>query len=106
MAVAGWEAALELAREKGPAPIMNEEFIVTKEMLRKRPDMARDGWKPGAKIAGRLLHAKYSRYMQRIAEVAPKLVHELAEVGARFTHHTSIAPTGTISLSLANNASN
>jgi ribonucleoside-diphosphate reductase alpha chain len=106
MAVGGWEAALELAREKGPAPIMNEEFIVTKEMLRKRPEMARDGWKPGAKIAGRLLHAKYSRYMQRITEVAPKLVHELAEVGARFTHHTSIAPTGTISLSLANNASN
>jgi ribonucleoside-diphosphate reductase alpha chain len=106
MAVAGWEAALELAREKGPAPIMNEEFTVTKEMLRKRPEMARDGWKPGAKIAGRLLHARYSRYMQHIAEAAPKLVHELAEVGARFTHHTSIAPTGTISLSLANNASN
>src|SRR5207248_8169749 len=74
--------------------------------LRKRPEMARDGWQPGAKIAGRLLHAKYSRYMQRIAQVAPQLVHELAETGARFTHHTSIAPTGTISLSLANNASN
>ncbi|MBV8799227.1 MAG: adenosylcobalamin-dependent ribonucleoside-diphosphate reductase [Alphaproteobacteria bacterium] len=106
MAIAGWEAGLELAREKGPAPIMNEEFTVTKEMLRKRPEMARDGWKPGARIAGRLLHAKYSRYMRRVAEVAPQLVHELAEVGARFTHHTSIAPTGTISLSLANNASN
>src|SRR5262245_57170645 len=106
MAVAGWEAALELAREKGPAPIMKEEFTVTKEMLRKRPEMARDGWKPGAKIPGRLLHARYSRYMQRVAEVNPNLVHELAEVGARFTHHTSIAPTGTISLSLANNASN
>jgi ribonucleoside-diphosphate reductase alpha chain len=106
MAVAGWEAALELAREKGPAPIMNEEFTVTKEMLRKRPEMARDGWKPGAKIPGRLLHARYSRYMQRVADVNPQLVHELAEVGARFTHHTSIAPTGTISLSLANNASN
>ncbi|HYB66076.1 MAG TPA: LAGLIDADG family homing endonuclease [Steroidobacteraceae bacterium] len=106
MALAGWEAALELAREKGPAPIMNEEFTVTKEMLRKRPEMARDGWRPGAKIAGRLLHAKYSRYMQRVAEVAPRLVHELAETGARFTHHSSIAPTGTISLSLANNASN
>ena len=106
MAVAGWETALELAREKGPAPIMNEEFVVTKAMLRKRPEMARDGWKPGAKISGRLLHAKYSRYMQRIAQVAPNLVHELAETGARFTHHTSIAPTGTISLSLANNASN
>jgi ribonucleoside-diphosphate reductase alpha chain len=106
MAIAGWEAALELSREKGPAPIMNEEFTVTKEMLRKRPEMARDGWKPGARIPGRLLHAKYSRYMQRVAEVAPQLVHELAEVGARFTHHSSIAPTGTISLSLANNASN
>jgi len=106
MALAGWEAGLDLAREKGPAPIMNEEFTVTKEMLRKRPEMVRDGWKPGAKIPGRLLHARYSRYMQRIAEANPKLVEQLAEVGARFTHHTSIAPTGTISLSLANNASN
>src|SRR6202012_3204802 len=106
MAVAGWEAALELAREKGPAPIMNEEFTVTKEMLRKRPEMVRDGWHPGDRIAGRVLHARYSRYMQRVAEVAPHLVQELAEVGARFTHHSSIAPTGTISLSLANNASN
>ncbi len=106
MAIAGWEAGLELAREKGPAPIMNEEFTVTREMLRKRPEMVRDGWRVGAKIAGRVLHARYSRYMQRIAEAAPELVEELAEVGARFTHHSSIAPTGTISLSLANNASN
>jgi ribonucleoside-diphosphate reductase alpha chain len=44
--------------------------------------------------------------MQRVAEAAPELVDELAEVGGRFTHHSSIAPTGTISLSLANNASN
>jgi ribonucleoside-diphosphate reductase alpha chain len=106
MALAGWEAALELSREKGPAPIMNEEFTVTGEMLRKRPEMKRDGWKIGAKIPGRLLHARYSRYMQRVAEVNPALVEQLAQVGARFTHHTSIAPTGTISLSLANNASN
>ena len=106
MAVAGWEAGLELSREKGPAPIMNEEFAVTGEMLRKRPEMAQDGWKVGAKIPGRLLHARYSRYMQRVAEAAPGLVEQLAQVGARFTHHSSIAPTGTISLSLANNASN
>ena len=106
MAVAGWEAALDLAREKGPAPIMNEEFTVTGEMLRKRPEMVRDGWKAGSRIPGRLLHARYSRYMQRVAEVAPALVEQLTQVGARFTHHSSIAPTGTISLSLANNASN
>ncbi len=106
MALAGWEAALELAREKGPAPIMLEDFEVTNEMLRKRPEMVRDGWRIGQKITGRVLHARYSRYMQRVAEAAPELVDELAEVGARFTHHSSIAPTGTISLSLANNASN
>ena len=106
LALAGWEAALDLAREKGPAPIMTEEFTVTAEMLRKRPEMVADGWRVGAKIPGRILHARYSRYMQRVARVAPELVDELAEVGARFTHHSSIAPTGTISLSLANNASN
>jgi ribonucleoside-diphosphate reductase alpha chain len=106
LAVAGWEAALDLAKEKGPAPIMLEEFEVTPEMLRKRPEMARDGIKAGAKLPGRVLHARYSRYMQRVAEAAPELVDELARVGARFTHHSSIAPTGTISLSLANNASN
>jgi len=106
MALAGWEAGLELAREKGPAPIMVEEFDVTAEMLRKRPEMIRDGWRVGQKVPGRVLLAKYSRYMQRVAEAAPELVDEIAEVGARFTHHSSIAPTGTISLSLANNASN
>ena len=106
MAVAGWEVALALGKEKGPAPIMEEDFAVTAEMLRKRPEMNADGWKVGQAIKGRQLHAKYSRYMQRVAEVAPELVAELAESGARFTHHSSIAPTGTISLSLANNASN
>ncbi len=106
MAVAGWETGLALAREKGPAPIMDEVFTVTAEMLRKRPEMVKDGWKIGQEIQGKTLHAKYSRYMQKVATVAPELVEELAEVGARFTHHSSIAPTGTISLSLANNASN
>lgn len=68
--------------------------------------MANDGYQIGDKIPGRLLHAKYSRYMQRVAGVAPELVEKLSQVGGRFTHHSSIAPTGTISLSLANNASN
>jgi ribonucleoside-diphosphate reductase alpha chain len=106
MAIAGWEMALALGEEKGPAPIMDEDFAVTAEMLRKRPEMAKDGWTVGDAIKGRVLHAKYSRYMQRVATVAPELVAALAEKGARFTHHSSIAPTGTISLSLANNASN
>ena len=106
MALEGWRQALSLADEKGPAPIMNDDFIVSEDMLRQRPEMAQDGYKIGDKIKGRILHAKYSRYMQRVAEVDKDLVDALCEKGARFTHHTSIAPTGTISLSLANNASN
>jgi ribonucleoside-diphosphate reductase alpha chain len=106
LALAGWEESLELAKEKGPAPIMNENFEVTEEMLRRRPEMRGDGYQLGDKVPGRILHAKYSRYMQRVAAENPELVEALAETGSRFTHHSSIAPTGTISLSLANNASN
>jgi len=106
MALTGWRVALELAREKGPAPILEQDFTVTAEMLRKRPEMMRDGIKVGDSVKGKVLHARYSHYMQQIAEIEPELVEELARVGARFTHHSSIAPTGTIALSLANNASN
>lgn len=106
MALSGWNQALELAKEKGAAPIMQEEFAVTTEMLALRPEMAEDGYKVGDVVTGSLLHAKYSRYMQQIAELDNELVDELARVGARFTHHSSIAPTGTISLSMANNVSN
>jgi ribonucleoside-diphosphate reductase alpha chain len=106
MALAGWRMGLELSREKGPAPIMNEEFEVTAEMLRKCPELEADGYRVGDRLHGRTLHSRYSRYMRQVAEVDPELARALEQTGARFTHHTSIAPTGTISLSLANNASN
>ena len=106
LAVAGWRTGLELAKEKGPAPIMNEEFGVTEAMLASRPEMLKDNWKVGDRIKGKTLHARYSRYMQQLATIEPELVEELSQTGCRFTHHSSIAPTGTISLSLANNASN
>jgi ribonucleotide reductase alpha subunit len=106
LAIEGWKEGLALAKEKGTAPILEKIFTITGEMLHKRPEMVTDGYKLGDKIAGKVLHAKYSRYMQKIAEDEPELIAELIEIGARFTHATSIAPTGTISLSLANNASN
>ncbi len=106
LALTGWRVGLELAREKGPAPIMDEEFEVTPQMLRRRPEMAADGVKAGDKLPGKVLMARYSRYMQRVAGEAPELVEAIAAEGARFSHHSSIAPTGTISLSLGNNASN
>ena len=106
LAITGWRAGLELAKEKGAAPIMEEQFTVTGEMLRKRPEMLDDGYQVGDSVAGKVLHARYSRYMQKIAKSEPELVKQLADQGCRFTHHSSIAPTGTIALSIGNNASN
>ncbi|HZJ95711.1 MAG TPA: adenosylcobalamin-dependent ribonucleoside-diphosphate reductase [Thiopseudomonas sp.] len=106
MALEGWRAGLELGHEKGPAPIMDEDFTVTGKMLAQRPEMLEDGYQVGEKIKGKVLWGKYSRYMQQVAAEEPELVEALIEQGARFTHHSSIAPTGTISLSLANNVSN
>ncbi|HQT81967.1 MAG: ribonucleoside-diphosphate reductase, adenosylcobalamin-dependent [Ferrovum sp. 37-45-19] len=103
MAEEGWHVGVQLAEEKGPAPIMEELFDVTTEMLSKRPEMVQDGIKLGDKLAGKVLLGKYSRYMQQFST---ELQQEIAVKGVRFTHHTSIAPTGTISLSLGNNASN
>ncbi|MCE9633239.1 MAG: adenosylcobalamin-dependent ribonucleoside-diphosphate reductase, partial [Methylophilales bacterium] len=103
MAEVGWEIGVELAQEKGAAPVMDEEFEITADMLAKRPEMMTNGIKVGDKLKGKVLLGLYSRYMQQFPE---NLRWEIAEKGVRFTHHSSIAPTGTISLSLANNASN
>ena len=106
MALAGWEVGVQLAKEKGAAPILLQDFEVTESMLASRPEMCADGYKLGDLVPGRVLLARYSHYMQRIAKVDEALVKDIETYGSRFTHHTSIAPTGTISLSLANNASN
>ena len=84
MAVEGFRVGIDLAIEKGPAPIFNDstDGVSNKEL-----------WVNG-------------KYMERIWGVAPSLKEEALRYGCRFTHHTSIAPTGTISLSLNNNVSN
>lgn len=84
MAVEGFEVGIKLAIEKGAAPIFNQ---YTDNISNKQ-------------------HWVNSEYMKRIWEVRPELREFALAVGCRFTHHTSIAPTGTISLSLNNNASN
>ncbi len=103
MAEVGWKVGVELAKEKGIAPVLEADYTVTKEMLVKRPEMKEHGYRPGDIVKGSVLMGKYSRYMQQFPE---ELQNEIAIKGCRYTHHTSIAPTGTISLSLANNVSN
>lgn len=110
LARTGFETGLQLGEEKGVAPIMNENIKITAEIMAKRPEMADDGIQVGDKIKARILWAKYSSYIQQFLQTGnpedQALVEALIEKGCRFTHHSSIAPTGTISLSLANNASN
>lgn len=84
MAVTGFRTGIELAKKKGPAPIF---YDTTNHVDNK------EWWVNG-------------EYMARIWEAAPELKEQALKYGCRFTHHTSIAPTGTISLSLNNNASN
>jgi len=86
LTVLNYEEGINLAKEKGPAPIMGEYF-------------------PEHYAHGKELWMK-SKFMQQIWEERPDLQDRAKEFGCRFTHATSIAPTGTISLSLANNASN
>lgn len=105
LALTGWREGLALAKEKGAAPLFDETFTVTAEMLAQRPAL-QEKYQLGDELSAKILFAHYSRYMQLIAEEDPALVEEIAATGCRFTHHSSIAPTGTISLSLANNASN
>ncbi|MBF0628323.1 MAG: adenosylcobalamin-dependent ribonucleoside-diphosphate reductase [Magnetococcales bacterium] len=103
MAVVGWETGVELALEKGPAPIMEELFTVDEVMMAKRPRLRHDGIRIGDPVPGKVLLAHYSHYL---AQFPSELRQRIAEHGCRFTHHTSIAPTGTIALSLGNNCSN
>lgn len=86
MAVTGIKVGIELAKEKGPAPIMFEYFEEYKD-------------------SGVALWVE-SEYMKKIWGEEPHLKEEALKYGCRFTHHSSIAPTGTISLSVNNNASN
>ena len=105
LALEGWRQGLKLAKEKGPAKIFNEETEITQKLLLKRPQLSQH-YQIGDSVSNKILHSRYSHYMQLIAEEDPELIDQLCLYGCRFTHHSSIAPTGTISLSLANNASN
>jgi len=106
LALEGWREATKLAKEKGGAPFLNEMYTITGALLRKRPKLA-EKYKLGDQIKGVELHVNYSRYMKNVvAELGDKWVEEALSTGLRFTHHSSIAPTGTIALSIGNNASN
>ncbi|OSM01496.1 adenosylcobalamin-dependent ribonucleoside-diphosphate reductase [Magnetofaba australis] len=103
MALTGWECGVELAKEKGPAPILTEDVILNATHFAKRPELKQAGHEPGDAVPARTLMTRYSRYLKQFPA---ELLDAIEEHGCRFTHHSSIAPTGTISLSMGNNVSN
>lgn len=81
LAVNNYTEGVSLAKEKGCAPI-----------LKDLPN--RNSWMT-------------TPYMEKVFSEVPEVVRTNAgKYGCRFTHATSIAPTGTISLSVNNNTSN
>lgn len=102
IALAGFKEGLALAKEKGPAPIMEEYFNDPAVIAEYRK---RGGDAVGDKISGTELWA-HSHYMLKIKKADKELWNELRTHGSRFTHHSSVAPTGTIALSMGNNCSN
>ena len=103
LALYSYEAGVDLALEKGPAPIMNEMFTVTKKMLSLKPSLSHAGYSEGDGVAGKQLLARHSDYM---AQFDGELCSKISDYGCRYTHAVSLAPTGSISLSMCNNVSN
>ena len=81
MALESWQEAISLAKEKGCAPILNTQDARQKFCESNYWDVFSDEERSE-------LHSDFMTY------------------GARFTHATSIAPAGTISVSVGNNVSN
>ncbi len=106
LALTGWQTGIELAKEKGPAPIFNDSTQLTAEHFYNKPQLSDAGLKVGDSVSNKVLFSDYSEYMQGIASVEPEIIAGIKQYGCRFTHHSSIAPTGTIALSLGNNVSN
>jgi len=80
LAVINLEEGIRLAKEKGKAPIFENKNILEQWAIHK--------------------------FTQKVLEASCFTTSDLYEVGCRFTHSTSIAPTGTISLAFGNNCSN
>jgi ribonucleoside-diphosphate reductase alpha chain len=101
MAIRGYVTGCALAEEKGSAPVLDEYFEITPEIVKKNASFKGH---LGQKVKGIELFLA-SPYMQRLLADEPVLKDRLLQHGCRFSHHTSIAPTGTISLAFGNNTS-
>lgn len=123
MAVVGYRTGVELAIEKGAAPILRRVFShdslsdadgwsswkderVEKLKAYQRQQSKKSKKSPVDYFYGRELFAasEYFACWEHEIDTA-QILDAIRVVGCRFTHHGSIAPTGTISIAYGNNCS-
>ena len=109
LAEQSYATGVELAKEKGSAPILLEFFTLDNlpkedqsnlaEILKSKGAVRDEhkGW------LGKDLMAFGSLFLRNFPE---KLKQDISQYGCRYSHATSIAPTGTMSLTWGNNCSN
>ena len=99
---AGWEAADELSHEKGPAPVFEETFKLTPEI----EEMC-GSYNDKLEVSGAELFvaSPYIKFLHKEGLITEDQVTQFTYTGPRFSHHTAIAPTGTLALTLGNNVS-
>ena len=106
LAMTSFDAGVDLAIEKGEAPILKEEFSSVD--IQNSPSAAFNSnmHYELETYTGRqlLLQSHYFDAWRDDARGA-EILKRIAQHGSRFTHATSLAPTGTISLALADNCS-
>jgi ribonucleoside-diphosphate reductase alpha chain len=111
LAINNFRTGLDLAKKRGAAPVFSEDFVVTEELTARNESLrlAVEHGKVqlGETIKGSKLFvmSSYFKDWWNDEELAD-LLREISVHGSRFSHATSIAPTGTLALSFGNNASN
>jgi ribonucleoside-diphosphate reductase alpha chain len=109
LALTSFETGAELAKEKGEAPVLKSRFQTP--AITDRFGHVNSNWaaiqQRKANYSGREL-LLMSHYFDRWRDDsdASKILKLVEKNGSRYTHATSVAPTGTISLTFGNNSSN
>lgn len=107
LAFAGFEEGAALAKEKGEAPVLQAKYSTSDIEGHLKYNTNFNASIRRSNYSGRELFLQ-SHYFDAWREDAQgrEILKALEKNGSRFSHHSSIAPTGTIALSFGNNASN
>ena len=106
IAIESYKEGVNLAKEKGPAPIMEEDFEIDIEMYHNNNNL-KDKIDSGQYRIGQTVKGKELFALSKFFDNFPnEMKEQFKTIGCRFTHGVTCAPTGTSALSIGNNCSN